>query len=529
MTKGFMAKIFLLASMLACALPAVAQDAMNSVSTVKLVELFRSLVRDIDPMAQVGIQEVQSNQTTYLPGTPFVTASGKASKRSRNDLAEQLDIRIFTQNGTLSNSMIQLIKSIAGNYAATVNIKIEKISDELLAAQQASIEAANKNRNGAASVADEKIKQIFAQGSEVLGAMIQSYHEGGLRRYSVIFLGFLCLITILLPIIFIVLHVASQQRMLQELRDGFRSLSSTIESSHGGSSAAMSSYQQQQALGGAPQSIPMLSSPNSFSEMTDDGLLALLTDCYWAYQDHYGSYLWHRIPVNRKLKMIEQVPELGEYGAFIAQLPEVDLGNEQDPSLLSPQPIWYLDMDLLTQFIRANPAAMHLLSPVRLMALKLRPSERMELYHRAENQSAKKFDWPKERCPARILKRSMRMQVNSDEEEAEILAMPNPSFELMEQVPSLGWLLRLPTERISQLLQDFSARDLASAWVGPKEVLELLMPYVGVKKQALMMSILEKTPSSRESPVYSAIHRVTLDGLKSLQSDKKEGQTHAAA
>lgn len=510
-------RIFAIVTTFSYSFLTLAQEVSTSVSTVKLVKLFRDLVRDVDPMAQVSIQEIHGNKSIKLPGTPFVASGEKSAKRYRDDLAEQLNIVVMTQSGELDASMTQLIKGIAGNYAAKINIKIQKISDELLAAQQAAVNATSKNQGNMGP-------------SSLLDAMIQNYKQLDIRRYVFVTLGFVSLITIFLPLLWLGLHISVQRRMLKELREGFRSLSATIELSQEGQSRSQG-LQSMTAPGFASaQTVPMLSSSTYFAEMTDDGLFALFTDCYWTHQDQYGSYLSHRIPVSRKIKMIERMPELGDYVAFVAQLPEVNLGFEQDSSFLASQPIWHLDMDAVSDYVKLNPAALHVLSPLRLVALKLRPAERLDLYEQAEDQSTKSFEWPNARSAARTLKKVMRMQINSEDEEREILSMPHPSLELIEQVPSLGWVLRLPQERITALLQSYSARDLASAWIAPPETLDQLKLHINAKKLGLMEALLEKTQSSRTSYAFGAIHQATVSELKKISLVQEEdGAVHVAA
>ncbi len=90
----------------------------------------------------------------------------------------------------------------------------------------------------------------------------------------------------------------------------------------------------------------------------------------------------------------------------------------------------------------------------------------------------------------------------------------NPTIipaELQAQVRSLVWLARKDESYIKKTLEKYDARALASAWVGPDEILKSLEAALPEKKLRLVRAYKEKMLPSRQSETYRLL---VEEGLK---------------
>jgi len=215
------------------------------------------------------------------------------------------------------------------------------------------------------------------------------------------------------------------------------------------------------------------------------------------------------------------MPALEDYGRFLMTVSESDLGVDQDPSYLRPLPIAHLDMQSLTKITLANPRLLFKLSPLRSAALRLRPKERLLLNTTAEKEAnhpelknADLPELPRTSSTPRFLKRNIMIEIHTEDEELEVLDMADKTLSLVAQVPSLGWLRMLPRETAVEILRPISARDLATAWVGPAPILEETFGFLSDKKKEMLKSQLERTTPSRQSPVLIFIHQRIVEELQ---------------
>ena len=122
----------------------------------------------------------------------------------------------------------------------------------------------------------------------------------------------------------------------------------------------------------------------------------------------------------------------------------------------------------------------------------------------------------------RVLKRKTKIYFENVEEEQEILEMDLP-LETKETVYTLGWLADINEDKAKEILQGYSARDLATAWIGPDYVLDKLMGYMPVRKQDLLKSYLETTEPNRQSPVFQGLHEAAIEVMKN-QTEEEVGE-----
>jgi hypothetical protein len=492
-----------------------------------IVQIVRQAATAVDPDSQVTVKLVARPADRRLPGTSFTFAGGAIANRELN--YELAQVTILTASGSLPLGTVDLVSELVKEYAEKVEVVVKKLPAGFVAAtteNRAKGLTTESSRPWEAPLAEAlaKTSDLVERGATLDAAFEEVRGVVRYATYSTVGLAGMM-------ILFGAAWFWTQRRTAAQIAQGFRDVAAALDT--GGSGRAPLSVSPIHASRDVREPLALPGDKfDSLAALPDDGLLALLADCYWTGEDAYGSYLWRRIPADRKLKLLNGLPALAAYGAFVSNVPERNLGFDQDPSYLRPMPIDHLDMKEVTTLVRENPHVITLLSPLRAAALQLSPTERMKLHEAAV--SGERLEGlrvmppiPGKSSPARVLKQPLRLHIRSETDELEILSFENPTLEMIEQVPSLGWLLKLPEDRIEALLRSFSARDLATAWIGPEHVLETLGRCLGEKKQTLLKSHLERVIPSRSSEAFLALHQAVVEEIR--QQDDGAVPTPTAA
>ena len=491
----------------------------------EITTIVQQLVREIDPAAQVKvtISKKKANRKVKLPGTPFALDNVNISGPSVESKFEVVSITVFSSTGTLPTKVKQLIQEMVSSYAKVVKLSSKPLPDDFLEARKKTI---SESRGTEVSRSwESSFLRVLTQVSDLFKSTSKIELDNIGKNAFLVGISF-----VIFVLLIVIVWMWMQRRTLAVIERGFRGVAAALETGAGNTgrepstSAAVVQTARRQMTHATTAD-----SARSFSVIPENSLLALLSDCYWSAQDSYGAFLWRRIPIERKISLIERMPELSEYGRFLLNIGEKDLGLEQDPSYLQPLSLWHLDMANLTEIVRHNPTFINILSPIRLSALHLKPTERLALYESCENNPIHALPvLPDIKCTPRKLKQTLRIDIQSDEDEIEILSMNEPTLALIEQVPSLGWLLQLPPEKVSEILLPLSARDIATAWVGPKEVLVRVAQHIGEKKFEIMKSHLARLSPSRDAPTFLSIHRRAVEEIQRARIRSDEVSGHAA-
>jgi hypothetical protein len=264
---------------------------------------------------------------------------------------------------------------------------------------------------------------------------------------------------------------------------------------------------------------------HAVSKFPVEACVALLTDCYWGQFDGYANYIWNRLPFDLRKTILTDEPLIDEYSHHLNGVEEKNLNCEQDAYYLDPLPFSQIDNAALTNLVKQHPSLMNQLSTLRLDGLELSARDRIDLMKMAQAQKDLVLPKFNKLPPSPLRKFAHRLgmiRLQDFDEEQELLQMRDLGLEFIQKIPSLGWILRLSKEEAEKLLHFFSARDLATAWIGPPEVLEKLMNCLPEKKREMIVSYLQRTRPSRTSQTFQKIHSLTIEALK--HADKKESR-----
>ena len=419
---------------------------------------------------------------TKLPGTNVTLDEMVLSDESGLPKIKSIDITILTTLGSLPQEAETIIKKQAGMYSKIVKITIQpRISGF-------------KKSNDRPLLDLDPLKKTF-----------ESF---GQRLVIGIFILAGAISLLLLAMI----DIARQnRRQIQAVVAGTQGLVQALEAQGGGSSQLALSAQDKsgQGLLGAGAN-----SSDVFSEMSDAGIAAIISDAYWCKQDGYAASVWRRLPIGRKQVLLNGLPYARDYATYLSSIPEADGAWEQHPYYLNPLPIWNVSNEALAQQVQTSPGLLGMLPPMRMAALPMDSSEILSLRHTGSLSMKKIPDLSMLPASAsRELSGTVRIVSRNDEDDEKLLALSDVSLEDMRQIVSLVWVTQIDDERVKNILKGLSATDIAAAWIGPDAVLRKLESGLPERKLKMVKSYAEKIRASRNSPAYELLHRMIVDEI----------------
>ncbi len=449
----------------------------------------------------VGVQD--------LPLLPFVIEDSSALAAQSNTNLGKAQIQIFASEEPPSNlrAMIQNIVKQKNLQIGSINYQNQVRVPKVIEPEKKPELEAPKPLENPSTLDFKKMTDILQKGFDTVSNMSQKL---------MMIVGALSLTFLLLVFL-----------ILSELKRGSKTTGSVLQS---GFSTLVSSLEQAQGNSRSEATAAAMATNSSIkdSQYSITHLTAALCDCYWSETDSYASYIWRNMTVQQKETTIQTHTWLKDYAVSLSNVVPEDLGFLEDSYYLSPLPIEKISNTELKNILDQTPSMYHLLPQVRAEKLSLTLKERIELM----NSSRAPFDisiiQKAPESPKRMLEFEQTLNVTDEAEELEILNDVDSGLTLVKRVPSLGWLLRLtPTEQ-ADILKPYSAKDLASAWVGPIEVLEQISKNIPEKKYQMMLSYSQKLKASRNNPVFKSIHKATVQILKAQEIQQTETESSAA-
>lgn len=505
-------------------------DSKRSATNYEIASALQQLVREVDSSAYVAVKVIEKNNfnKNKIYGNPFLLNYAEPPSISNNNIYEKLFVTIFTVSGRIPSGAQNVLRIVAESYAEKVEISIQAMPPDFIKAREA---LAKKQAPEVKPIETRPWETKFTEGLNQFLELSDNFKSIGDKFIQIAWKNAKDILLIILVsgacifLIWFLFWFGIQRRRNSVIATGLSGLKSALETSpRGPAQETRPSTPQGASTAIKSANFSAGNDLRSLNSIPEEGLLSLLADCYWSSHDSYGAFLWRRINVERKIALLERMPALNDYGRFLGGLEEENLGMDQDPSYLRPLPIWHLDMTSLTHFVREHPEVISRLSPMRISALNLRTKERIYIFSLGHRQIEKNIpEIPEIKSPERQLKQSLFIEIQSPEDELEIISTNDLPVSVMAQIPSLGWLFRLPENSIAEILKSLTARDLASAWVGPKVVLDRLSQFLGPKKFELLQSQLERVTPSRESPAFVFIHQSSIDEIQ-----RRESQAAAA-
>jgi hypothetical protein len=511
----------------------------------------QSLVKEFDPRAHVVIRAYPQKKKLKLPATPFSYQPAMFKDSSGKISLKRVEIVIMTSQEKLPDELKSLLNEMVSYYDVKPQLTIKNIPAD----KMADISGTGVGYAPTANVNNKLIENLIKTLDKRLAAapMVATSAEAtpqkaepfkaiqtavsapsslNLSKYAVYgvagFAGFM-----LLAFLVGIRNRRAATNSLREMLDnGFNQLSEVI--------AGTTQYQDEDSSFDRAtvrnqdrphKHVPSFLSESKFIEtMDDDGLGALLSDCYWGKSDEYAAFVWASTPLEKRRTVIEKNPHLARYASHICELNPINTGDHNDPYYMTPLPISHIDNEDLYKLTQSCTGLFQLLPRLRIRAMHLTPKERIELNKQSlENVNTDRLQEGLEKTnPSthREFKHDLKNLIHSLEDEAEILSIRDLTIEDKAGLPSLGWLIELSGDKIEKILEPYSAEQLAGIWVGPKVALEYVAQFIPQDKFKEMQTYLEKVQPSRDSEIFHKIHMETLTAIQAQDSEESKDSSN---
>lgn len=455
-----------------------------------------SIVKPYDQNALVFARVYLKTESKVLPGTPFfakdLTVQGEMGL---SEISKALVI-IMSQKKPFSQTVLNTAKTVLEAEKVPVVFQVDELPAEL------------KGPEKTEATLNQESREIWLDGVNQL------------RYLYRVMMG---LVAVFVVAVLMDLRRKNNSALLKLLEEGINKLTST-ESRGAVIDQPITQLQQAAAL---PSELTPGSRSDIWSQYADETLEACLSDCYWCEQDGYAHYVWMNLPPAKRKALLSKLSFLPQYVEHFTTLEPISGKWVDDIAYLQPVHLSHIDNSALAGAIKGQPSLFASLSKMRQASVPIEVHERIMLSRlEAKDPSSISSGLTQIAASApRPLRRRLQLDIRNEEQERAVLAFSPFSLELAEDVPSLGWLLRLPEASRTSLLEQYSARDLASAWVGPAEVMSQLERSIPEKKMEVIRSYLSARPGSRASAVYLDIHRRGIQQLKSTETEGTPEET----
>ncbi|MCX6125222.1 MAG: hypothetical protein NTV34_10835 [Proteobacteria bacterium] len=481
-----------------------------------LEERVLKIIRGYDKEALVFVDLSSSTKSLELPSLPFSfdVNSLKTKGEATADLATvTIFSTLFSKDAKLPNEASELIRRIGKPYAKSLTMKV--------AAFPKGYDAATPSVPADLS---ETKKSEPTRWGEMWDALQASNLVGGLSATKTKFFrwglfGVIALFGVMASLMFVLWRHLSKMTSVQgAIEAGLGKVATALENSDGPGSVRSSEGEYR-----TPSSAANKEATDGFSSLPHEGLLALLSDCYWAKEDDYGAFLWRQLPVAARKRLIDAATFMGTYAAHLAQFSGVSKGFESDPYYLAPLDVHHLSNEALSKLIKTHPNLYRALPELRSLGLDLPLKERLTL---SEQRGSSSLSQPKDvqelknklkqlpPSPPRPLRLVKSLPIKSLADEQELLSWPKPSIDIMAATPSLVWSLHLADDVLSRIVTDMPARELANAMIGPEAVLAKIAALLPQKRRELVGNYLKKAQPQRENAAFLRLHQSIVDALK---------------
>jgi hypothetical protein len=492
-----------------------------------ITERVTEVIRRADPQAIVSVRLVPESAEKPLPMTPFTVKDVTLENDSSPIKLDFVQITIYSRQKELGEGVrpviLNAVRSLAQDDAVNTTIQMQPLPQSLVPADilaQEKEKAAEGQDNGLLKDSTKKQTPTYLVVAATVALILALYSIG-----AILFLGFRAL---------------------------YRTMTTVAQSFKGAIEGLSEASSRAQTIATTPP--PMRNnvanevsgnSRSRFDGISAEALSSILWDCYWGQFDGYAFQVWRSIGLEMKRQTLALSPDLGDYIEYLintgSELEAEDSMAEHEPQYLAPLPIQHIDNSDLTEMIRKNSSLFFALPKLRREGLTLTVAERISLSGTTRKSGPINIEEFKRmpRSKKRELAASVgALKIRSIQEELEALnfcwSSPEPiSVDVKSKIVSLGWLLELPEQMAIEIFRSFSAKELASAWTGPDEVLKRLEVLIPEKKRELIQSYLSQTKPTRESRAFTALHSAAIQRLtqlsKGTQQDENGSDTAIAA
>ncbi|MGE5087293.1 MAG: hypothetical protein ACM3MG_13390 [Bacillota bacterium] len=444
---------------------------------MNLEEGFRNRIREIvkvfDPQAQVLMQFSYNGYQGTLPGTSLQYDSNVIPTNiEKRDLAK-IEVRIYSNKNSFPKEVNDLIYG---------TLPIEKSKIHIQYQEMKAIPIIEKNNTISAENLDQTLQKVVKD----LGYL-----------FATILLGALSIGVLVM----LVVNFRRNKQFASEVDRIVESLKDLQWIGGGGNvNAAASSAVSHRDVGEDSRFLSG-SGAVSFSVYNLSSLKAMISDCYWAEKDEYASWIWKKMDFNQRSELLGTLPYIEAYSRYLSEVPAVPFPYFDHAYYVKPFEMSMTSQEDLAKFTRATPVVWNLISPLRQSCLPLRLEEKIDCLKSSSGVALENPVFPVS-VPRDLFVMGSWGDL-SVEDEVSLLKNPQVVPVAMRgQIKSLVWLSLLPEEEIRSKLEQVDAKSLASAWVGPEEMLERLESLLPDRKKELLRNYRQRIPAQRDSDSF---------------------------
>lgn len=250
-------------------------------------------------------------------------------------------------------------------------------------------------------------------------------------------------------------------------------------------------------------------SQQNLNQYPIDSLMELFSDCYWCEEDSYAHWMWKNLNLEHKRSLMNSLKNFKSYVVHFMNTQPLNKMLHDHPYYLQPLNLRNTSQEDLKKEIKKNRQIWNILSPIRQLHMEFPIAEKLTL---VASDISEKIDWQFHKSSNfRDLGAVKKIGAISLQDEEVLLHQPDlVPKNWQKNIPTLIWLAQRDAEYITQVLNQYDARALASAWIATPDVLEKLERCLPEKKLKLVKSYITKVAPSKESPVF---HDLFMAGI----------------
>ncbi len=259
------------------------------------------------------------------------------------------------------------------------------------------------------------------------------------------------------------------------------------------------------------ESMPLIGSSNhsSLAGLQLESFAAMIADCYWTKKDAYAAWLWKNLDFSQRERLLEVLPYMPSYSAFVSEQEGKVFPFTDHAYYLRPAPLMLTSQEDLAKILHEQPSSWHKLSPLRQGEIELGLEEKLRCMSQTNDSGSDPIHYPVSILRSLVTKGNWGELSAQDEENL----FRNPDLVpkvFRSQIKSLIWLGLLPEEEIRAKLEKLDARTLATAWVGPEDLLRRLEMSLPDKKRELLKNYHGKVSANRQSSAFNLLWEESL-------------------
>lgn len=442
---------------------------------------FSEVLRSYDERGVVKVDIELNQKKVQLPGTNFLVSSNDIGKLSKKNV-KSVTVHVFSEKETLPKTVEDFFRSEIEKISKKSNIKLITLEKGL-------------RDNSLQMALDSSVEKLSAS----LGGSEQLLYVIGMIPFILLIVGYFM--------------KTQMQKSVEILNGQLQMLSSALqEQGIGTTPNGNEIFNQSKDSSSQSTETSTVIEKNMWEVMGEDFYNSLLSDCYWCELDQYASFIWGKTPIEMKKNLLNSSAIDKSYLKFISAIEPVDLGLAKHSYYLSPWKVEHISNEDLFEIVRSDFRFYSYLSPLRnrnanftldekLRCLELGPSTPMQ-----EELFAKKIANTKQ-SEKRALDLQQNFNFSSFEEEEKILEM-DLTFDQMKKFPTIGWLLKLSSEEIAEIISSYQVKDFAGALYCADSIKEKIIECAPEKRQDLLRSYASKITGSQNSTYLDIIQKV---------------------